>query len=364
MKKVEEILEQLVSFDTVDDKENERIINWISDFCLKAGFETKKIRNKKDNKVGLVVHGGNSKKNGLIFMGHTDTVPAGDGWKTNPFDLTQKNNDFFGLGSSDMKGGIAAMLSSISEIDLKKLNKGLELIFTYDEEKYFGGIKSIVGKHKISADCIVVGEPTSLEPVVATKGMLVFKINFIGKEAHGSNPEIGINAIEMASIFIIEFKKYFRKIEKESSCLFGSPTATSNISIISGGNAVNRVPAACSLEFETRIIDNKQKEKINDIIKEIIKKNKFKAQSEITFSSSVTKCQNKEFVSIIEKITKKKAVGVNYTAENSFLPNSNCSIILGPGTIKCAHMPNEKVSKNSLYSAVKIYKELINKFCV
>lgn len=160
MIKVEEILKQLVLFDTVNDDQNDKIINWISEFSLKAGFKTKILKNKRDNKASLIVNSGNSSKNGLIFLGHTDTVPAGAEWKTDPFKLIRKNNAFFGLGSADMKGGIAAMLATINKINLSKLNKGLELIFTYDEEKSFKGIKNVTEKHEVLADCILIGEPT------------------------------------------------------------------------------------------------------------------------------------------------------------------------------------------------------------
>ena len=364
MKKIEEILKQLVAFNTVNDKENDKIINWIDKFSSRAGFKTKKIKNKKNNKASLIASSGNFNKNGLIFLGHTDTVPAGDGWKTDPFKLTQKKNAFFGLGSADMKGGIAVMLAAVNEIDLSKLNRGLELIFTYDEEKTFNGIKNVIEKRKILADCILIGEPTSLKPVIATKGAIVFKINFIGKEAHGSNPDDGVNAIEMASGFIVEVKKYFKKLKKDNDHIFDSPSATLNIATIKGGDAINKVPSFCLLEFEFRIIDNQQSNKIKKDIADLIKKNKLKAEIEVSFCLPVVKSQDKEFVAVVEAIAKKKSIGVNYATEGSFLPGQNDFVILGPGSIRSAHCANENINKSSLYEAVRIYKELINKFCV
>lgn len=90
MIKVEEILKQLVAFNTVNDEENDKIIDWIGKFSSRAGFKTKILKNKKNNKASLIASSGNFNENGLVFLGHTDTVPAGDGWKTNPFKLTQK----------------------------------------------------------------------------------------------------------------------------------------------------------------------------------------------------------------------------------------------------------------------------------
>ena len=291
-------------------------------------------------------------------------MSVGNGWKTNPLELTQKGGNLFALGSADMKGGIAAMLAAMSGFDPSKLNKGLELIFTYDEEKNFDGIRDIIEKHKIAADCIVIGEPTSLEPVVATKGVLAFRIDFVGKEAHGSHPEIGINAIEMACGFISELKKDFKKIVKDRDDIFDFPCATMNIGKIIGGDAVNKVPSACSLEFEFRIIHNKQKGQIGKVIAALIKKNKFKVEVEETCSLPVTKSLNKEFIATIERITKKKSVGVSYATEGAFLPGASDFVILGPGSIKDAHSANEYVSKSSLNEAVRVYEKLIDKFCI
>lgn len=363
MKKVEEVLKQLVSFNTVGDEENNKMINWIEKFCLDMGFKTKLMKNENDNNLCLVASSGNCKKNGLIFSGHTDTVPAGDGWKTNPFELTQINDVFYGLGSADMKGGIASMLVAISEIDLSNLNKGLELIFTYDEEKTFEGIKNVVENHLVSADCILIGEPTSLKPVIATKGALVFKINFIGKNAHGGNPEVGINAIEMASNFVMELKKYSENLKNDNDYIFDSSSATINIAKINGGDAINKVPSSCLLEFEFRIINNKQNNKIHKDIISLIKQNNFKADIEMSFSLPIVKCQDKNFITVIEGITKNKVIGVNYATEASFFPNQNNFVILGPGSIKSAHKANESIAKSSLDKAVNLYKELINKFC-
>lgn len=362
--KVEKILEQLIKFNTANDKENGEIINWLNNFCFSLGLKTKILKNKEKNKSSLIAYTGNFNKTGLLFLGHTDTVPAGQGWKTNPLKLSLKSNNFYGLGSADMKGGIAAMLAALNETKPNEFKKGLSLIFTYDEEKTFGGIKDVVEKYKLKSDCILVGEPTDLKPIIATKGIMVFKVKFIGEEAHGSNPESGVNAIEMASIFILEMKKYFKKLEKTKDDIFNPPFAILNIAKIKGGDAINKVPAHCFLEFEIRTIGKNQIEELQKSIFRIIKRNKLKAEIDMNFRLPVMKNTNNKFISMIEDITKKNAGGVNYATENSFLPDSNNNfVVLGPGSIDFAHKANENIDKKSLYKAIEIYKELIGKFC-
>jgi len=363
--KVEKILEQLIKFNTANDKENGEIINWLNNFCLSLGLKTKILKNKEKNKSSLIAYTGNFNKTGLLFLGHTDTVPAGQGWKTNPLELSFKSNNFYGLGAADMKGAIASILAALKEKKPNEFKKGLGLIFTYDEEKTFSGIKDVVEKYKVESDCILVGEPTDLVPVIVTKGVAAFKINFIGKESHGSNPGSGVNAIEMASLFILELKRYFKKLEKTKDDIFDPSFATLNIAKINGGDVINRVPESCVLELEFRAISNKQMVEINRKVTGIISGNKFKAEIKNDFELPVIKNHNKKFISIIETIIKNKVSGANYATEGSFMPDwSKNLIILGPGSIKLSHKANENISKRSLYKAVKIYKDLVNKFCI
>lgn len=128
-----ETLKKLVEYNTIRDKENIEIINYISNYLKDLGF---KIEKKKKY---LIMSIGNDYK--LGFIGHSDTVDTTDGWLTNPFTLTQKDDLLYGLGACDMKGGIAAFLQALKEIDLYKLKKGIKIYITYDEEISFKGIK-------------------------------------------------------------------------------------------------------------------------------------------------------------------------------------------------------------------------------
>ena len=128
-----EILRNLVKFNTIKDKENNEIINYLESVLKKYNFKT-----EYKNKCLIMSIGKNHK---LGFLGHTDTVEYIDGWNTNPFELTKINNKLYGLGVCDMKGGIAAMIDAISQIDFSKLKYGMKLYFTYDEEISFNRCK-------------------------------------------------------------------------------------------------------------------------------------------------------------------------------------------------------------------------------
>jgi len=130
------ILKDLVKFNTIKDKENIGIINYIEKYLKSLEFKT--VHKGKY----LIMEKGENVKVG--FLGHTDTVDYIDGWKTSPFELKNIDNKLYGLGVADMKGGIAAMLEAVSKIDFLQLKYGIKLFFTYDEEIGFGGIYDIV----------------------------------------------------------------------------------------------------------------------------------------------------------------------------------------------------------------------------
>lgn len=115
------LLKQLVKFNTIKDKENKEIIDFIENYLLDLGFKT------EYKEKSLIMSYGENPSVG--FLGHTDTVEYIDGWNTNPFELAEKDGKLFGLGACDMKGGIAAILDAVSSINLSKLNKRNKIIF-------------------------------------------------------------------------------------------------------------------------------------------------------------------------------------------------------------------------------------------
>ena len=173
-------LKDLVKFNTIKDKENTQIINYIEEKLKKLGFKT-----EGKSKYLIMSIGENAK---LGFLGHTDTVEYIEEFK-NPFEIKFEGEYIYGLGVCDMKGGIAAMLDALENIDFKKLKTGMKLYFTYDEEIGFGGINEIVQNNEKFPEYMIFGEPTNNELLVGHKGLLEYKINFNGIKVHSSNPE-------------------------------------------------------------------------------------------------------------------------------------------------------------------------------
>ncbi|MCX6745130.1 MAG: M20/M25/M40 family metallo-hydrolase, partial [Candidatus Parcubacteria bacterium] len=269
--KAQQILDKLIQFNTVDDKDNGSIMKYLSDLLSPAGFKIQLVKNKISRKINLLAKYNQSKKTVLTFSGHTDTVPATKAWIQEPFKLTPKNNKLYGLGTGDMKGPIAAFISAVLSFDLKKFKKGLNLVFTYGEEKDLEGIQNLLKKVKLKTNLVIVGEDTGLIPVVASKGAYAVKIEFKGKAAHGAEINKGINAIILAQQFIDKLNQYFITLQTTQNTIFKIPFATLNIAKIMGGDLINRVPDFCLLEFEYRTIKQRQGIKIYEDILQILR---------------------------------------------------------------------------------------------
>ena len=216
-----EILKELIRFDTYKDKENKKIMDYIQKLLIEKGF---KIDYRSKCLVASI-----KEKCKLGFIGHTDTVQSGDDWIFNPLKLTEEDNKLYGLGTCDMKGGIAAILQAVLDIDWNKMNYGIKLFFTYDEEIGFGGIREINELKLDMPDNIIIGEPSNNVIMNGSKGLMEYKIEFNGKSAHSSNPKNGINAIEKCIKFINELEKFYQKLKKDIDNRFEIPYTTMNI---------------------------------------------------------------------------------------------------------------------------------------
>ncbi|MBD3359427.1 MAG: M20/M25/M40 family metallo-hydrolase [Candidatus Buchananbacteria bacterium] len=360
--KSQQILAKLIKFNTVKDQENKIIMKYLADLLKPVGFKIQMVKDKKTKNLNLLAKF-NQKKPVLTFSGHTDTVPATKDWNYDPFKLTQKGNKLYGLGTSDMKGGIATFLQAVLKQDLKNLKKGLNLVFTFGEEEAIEGIQSFLKKIKLKTKYIILAEDTGLGPVVASKGAYAIKIEFEGKAAHGAEINKGVNAILIAQDFIDKLEKYFKKQKNKLNSLFEAPFATVNVAKVLGGDLINRIPSYCCLEFEYRTVNYNQGVLIYQDILAILKKMNCKFKIKLINQIEPMLIKNKKLINSMEKLTNKKVVGINGATEGTYYKKYGYDcVILGPGN-GLAHQPNEYISKDQLKKAEFLYDNFIKEFC-
>jgi acetylornithine deacetylase/succinyl-diaminopimelate desuccinylase-like protein len=149
----------------------------------------------------------------LNFGGHTDTVPVVEGWETDPFTPVRRGDHLIGLGSCDMKAGIASILTMVKAFQDSghKLKGELSVAGVIDEEAYGEGAKAMLKTDYAKVDAIVLAEPypcdeTKPMPLGIT-GKILYDVTVKGKAAHGFRPHLGVNAVEDAAKIVANLDK-------------------------------------------------------------------------------------------------------------------------------------------------------------
>jgi len=215
---------------------------------------------------------GGAKEPTLVLNGHMDVVPEGDvtQWTYPPFEGRIANGRVYGRGSSDMKGGLAAMMTTariLNEIR-ERLRGTLILQFAVGEETAEPGTKRLLLSQGLRGDYGIVLEPTALRVATAEKGLAWFRVTLQGRPVHGSVAEQGINAIDKAMRFISEIKSYNQRISQRAHPLVGC--AKCSVTMIQGGTKENVIPESCWVILDRRINPEEQVDTVEDEIRSIL----------------------------------------------------------------------------------------------
>lgn len=187
----------------------------------------------------------------LLLNGHLDTVGI-DGMTVPPFGGPVRDGILHGRGSCDMKGGVAALLAAASRLARGGPRPHLVVALTADEEHASLGMDALV-RSGIRADLAVVCEPTSLAVMPAHKGFVWIRAAFTGRAAHGSRPELGVDAIRHAGLYLAALDECAVRLRSgEGHALLGH--ASFHAGTIRGGSAESVYPDACELLLERRTL--------------------------------------------------------------------------------------------------------------
>src|SRR5207253_8692910 len=247
---VEQTLAELVSIDSVSARSNAAIISYLEARCEALGFTIKRFSHVDETggeKIDLTAvyrpSVGNTQAEAyatveLALVGHTDTVPYDPAW-SEALKLTESDGKLYGRGACDTKAFIAATLTAIESIDLKKLKQTLALVFTADEEIGCLGAKRLADARPFNARYAIVGEPTCLQPMRAGKGYCLAEITVRGREAHSAYPQLGASAIFRAARLIERLERIAEELQSDRRDAFDPPHTTVNVGTIKGGTAKN-----------------------------------------------------------------------------------------------------------------------------
>ncbi|BBI01055.1 acetylornithine deacetylase [Buchnera aphidicola (Nipponaphis monzeni)] len=355
------------------DMSNKNFIDLLSNYFNDLDFFVKLYKVPHTiNKFNMLASKTVGNRGGLLLSGHTDTVPYDDNlWDSDPFILTNKNNKYYGLGVVDMKGFFAIVLETLKYICFKKLKRSIHILATADEETTMSGAIHFTNNTCLKPDCIIIGEPTSLIPVISHKGHMSISVMVKGQSGHSSNPSLGINSIDIMYDVIsklLQLRTFFKKKYMYNGFNINYPTL--NLGKIYGGDSANRICSSCTLLLDIRYTPNIDTKTINILILKYLNPiiNKWPQRLEIKkihedIPSYYYKHSN-IFLKKIENIVNKSSIYADYCTEASFLQKIGPTIILGPGSINQAHQNNEFIDQSYISITRNILWELINYFCL
>ncbi len=364
------MIERLIAFNTVSRDSNLGLIEWVRDYLKSHGATIRLTHDATGRKANLFATLGDSPKPGLILSGHTDVVPVdGQAWDTDPFVLTERDGRLYARGSADMKGFIGIILAQapkfVAALNAGRLDAPLHYALSYDEEVGCLGVRGLIRdleENGIRPAGCVVGEPTSMQPIIAHKGTHRFRCAVHGREAHSSYVTHGVNAIEYAARLVVYIRQIADRLAQIEQRDYGFtvPYSTLSTGLIRGGIAANVIPKDCEFQFDMRTLPNASPDALYQEIRTYAEALAREMQSvdpqsgiDLVWTSQTVGLAASETDAIVRwamQLAESPSVGkVSYGTEAGLFQEMGVpTVICGPGDIAEAHRPNEFVALEQL----------------
>jgi len=360
------LLKDLISIPSyVDENNNEYALGEYLEKYINQNLPWLKTERQMidNNRFNLIALGKDNPR--IIFLSHMDTVlPTGD--KDLSFKPFVKDFKLYGLGSADMKGGMAMAILAAQ----KNPRDDVALIFDCDEEYDFKGIEELKTKYCFKPKLLICPEPTNLEIINGCRGIFEIEFEVFGKTAHAGKPQEGINAIEKA----VNIAKQLTNILSTKKSALGVTTV--NLSALQGGRLCdneikiqpNAVPDIARIILDIRIADpNMTKSFVTDLIYKLGKKNIVNIRDlkfNIEYYPLLT---DKKSLTSFEKVLQKSEIEITYKdiSNCGFFESAiickewKCAgVIFGPTGE--GHSLNESVDLISLEKTYSVFNALLS----
>jgi acetylornithine deacetylase len=369
------LLSSLVATDSVNPSlvpggaGESQIATVIEAWARDAGLQTERLEETPGRPTVLVRAPGTGGGRALLLCGHTDTVNV-EGM-TDPHTPRIDGDRLYGRGAYDMKAGLAAALIAARDVLSLRLSGDLVVAAVADEEHAGAGVREAL--RRVSADAAVITEPTELQVVIAHKGFVWSEIEVIGRSAHGSRPQLGVDAILKMGAVLRALEALEPSLAQRAHPLLG--TASVHTSVIEGGVELSSYPARCCLRLERRTLPGETAEQIEAEIAGLLE-NCRRADPEFEASHRTLLVrepfqigQDEELVALIseaaaEVLSERPRVGgASYWADSAFTAAAGIpTVLFGPGG-EGAHAIEEWVSLSDTEAVARTLVGLAAGFC-
>ncbi|MEW8428543.1 MAG: acetylornithine deacetylase [gamma proteobacterium symbiont of Ctena orbiculata] len=376
---LEEMLQRLIGAASVSsvnpawDMGNGNVIEHLEGWLNQLGFKTEVVPIPGHaDKFNLIASAGQGDQ-GLVLSGHTDTVPFDEEkWQSDPLQLRQRDQRFYGIGSADMKGFFAVVIEALRELPLRQLKQPLVIVATADEESTMCGAKSLADLHRRLGRHAMIGEPTGMRPVHMHKGISMESIRLSGRSGHSSDPALGVNALDGMHRVLGEVIRWRSDLQRRyQNPAFAVAFPTLNLGHIHGGDNPNRICGQCELQFDLRPLPGMALEELRDELRQRL--NAILLDSELNWEltpvfdgiPAMETPREAAIVRAVERLTGTEAGAVAFGTEGPYLNSMGMeTVICGPGSIDQAHQPDEYLPLKHIQPAINLIQSLVRQFCL
>jgi succinyl-diaminopimelate desuccinylase len=313
-----------------------------------------------ENRAGPTIH----------LNGHYDVVPVGNDWTTDPFAAELRDGWIYGRGAADMKSGLAAQVIAVEA--LKRVDWAGRIVQSAVPDEETVGVRNagmgwLVEQGLIEADALIITEPFGPDGVgIGHKGAIWGEITLHGKQAHGSSPRLGVNAVEAMARYLTRIDADLRPLLEERVTELGvtppEPHSTLSFDTIHGGAATNIVPDRCSVTFNRRLLPGEDLDEARDELLNPLKDLGLPYDYREIYSTPPTLVGEEEPVvqaacRAVRDLGLEPRILISagsddqrFVVQGAGITNS---LIYGPGTTGLSHVSDERISVEDLVLGTK-----------
>jgi acetylornithine deacetylase len=370
MDELEELLGDLVAINSINPDlipgapgETE-IAGYIADWLRRADLEVELQESiaGRPNVVGIARGTGGGKT--LLLNGHMDTVGVAGMSDGHHPRVDREAGRLYGRGAYDMKGGLAACMLAAAEARKYPLRGDVIFTAVIDEEYASAGTMDLASR--FHADGAIVAEFTELQLILAHRGFVWLEVETMGKAAHGSRPDLGVDAIVKMGKVLTEMEKLDRRLRSNPTHpLLGSGSV--HASLIQGGQELSSYPERCLLSVERRTLPGETPESVEAEFRRMVEQIR---QSDVSFQAAVRRgidrspLETREDTSIVQALQEAavkvldrplQIAGVPFWTDAAVLAEAGIpSVLFGPSG-SGAHAVEEWVDLKSVKTCAEIY---------
>jgi len=361
-----ELLARLVAFDSVSDRPNLPVIDFIESRLAGHGVTSRRAPNAAGDKAAILATIGPRTDGGVVLSGHTDVVPvAGQPWSGDPFALRETDGLLYARGACDMKGFDACVLAMVPAFRAAALKRPVHIVLSYDEETTCLGSREVIawfGKDEPRPAAAIVGEPTMMAVADAHKSVASIRTTVIGREAHSAMPHLGANAVAAAADIVSEIGRLAREYEKGPlDPRFTPPYSTMHVGKIRGGTARNILARECAFQWEFRGLPGaptasalaKVAAYVDAValprLRRFVSDPTIATILEVDVPPLAAEPGSAAETLALMLVGSNRAVAVSYATESGHFQAAGIpTVVCGPGSIDQAHKPDEFVAETQL----------------